>query len=96
MGRCPSYGTGITFWPLVEIVEELGGVDALAGLLADADDGSTIVEHIRAATGTAATTAPRATTAFGPSAGSSSTWPRAARSSSASTTCTGRSRPCSI
>ena len=47
-----SYGTGITFWPLVEIVEELGGVDALTGLLADADDGSTIVEHIRAATGT--------------------------------------------
>ena len=52
MGRCLPYGTGITFWPLVEIVEEPGGVDALTGLLADVDDGLTIVEHIRAATGT--------------------------------------------
>jgi class 3 adenylate cyclase len=51
MGRCLSYGTGITFWPLVEIVDDLGGVDALAGLLVGVEDASRIVEHIRAATG---------------------------------------------
>jgi class 3 adenylate cyclase len=58
MGRCLSYGTGITFWPLVEIVEDLGGLDALAGQLVGVDEAATIVEHIGAATGAADADAP--------------------------------------
>jgi class 3 adenylate cyclase/tetratricopeptide (TPR) repeat protein len=33
-GRCLPYGEGITYWPLAEIVRELGGPDALAEALA--------------------------------------------------------------
>ena len=28
-GRCLSYGEGITYWPVVEVVKQLGGADAL-------------------------------------------------------------------
>jgi class 3 adenylate cyclase/tetratricopeptide (TPR) repeat protein len=33
VGRCLPYGEGITYWPLKEIVDDLGGVDALERLL---------------------------------------------------------------
>jgi class 3 adenylate cyclase/tetratricopeptide (TPR) repeat protein len=29
-GRCLSYGEGITYWPVVEVVKQLGGVEVLA------------------------------------------------------------------
>jgi hypothetical protein len=28
VGRCLAYGDGITFWPLVEIIRQLGSGDA--------------------------------------------------------------------
>ena len=32
-GRCLPYGAGITYWPLVELVRDLGGLDAAATAL---------------------------------------------------------------
>ena len=29
-GRCLSYGEGITYWPVVEVVKQLGGAEALS------------------------------------------------------------------
>ncbi|MFN2471041.1 MAG: AAA family ATPase [Gaiellaceae bacterium] len=52
-GRCLPYGEGITFWPLVDILRELGGDEALAELLAGCDDRHLVVERVRAATGAA-------------------------------------------
>jgi class 3 adenylate cyclase len=49
-GRCLSYGTGITFWPLVELLHELGGIEAVAAELADLEDGAVVAERIRGAT----------------------------------------------
>ena len=47
-GHCPSYGEGITFWPLREIVEQVGDLsEALEGE-ADAD---AIAERILGAVG---------------------------------------------
>ena len=37
VGQCLSYGEGITFWPLAEVLRELGGEPSLRELL-DADD----------------------------------------------------------
>src|SRR4051794_4630027 len=51
-GRCLAYGDGITFWPLVQIVDDLGGADALETVLAAADDAATVAERVRAALGT--------------------------------------------
>lgn len=39
-GRCMPYGEGITFRPLREIVEQLGGLASLPGLLADEQHGA--------------------------------------------------------
>jgi len=50
-GRCLPYGEGITFWPLGQIVHELGGADGLATALAGTDGAETIAETIRAAIG---------------------------------------------
>src|SRR5581483_11466223 len=39
-GRCLSYGDGITYWPVVEIVKQLGGADhegPIAALLGESD-----------------------------------------------------------
>src|SRR5215211_1168086 len=44
--RCPPYGTGATWLPLLEIVAQLGGVDAVRELLADEDDGDVVVRRI--------------------------------------------------
>jgi class 3 adenylate cyclase/tetratricopeptide (TPR) repeat protein len=54
VGRCLSYGEGITFWPLVEIVRQLGSGDARATaseLLRDEEDADLIAVRIAAATG---------------------------------------------
>ena len=61
VGRCLSYGEGLTFWPLREVVEELAGTDdsesaedaqaKLARLLPDEDDKATVVERVAGALG---------------------------------------------
>jgi class 3 adenylate cyclase len=56
VGRCLSYGEGITFWPLAEIVRAAVGEDARAGLhtlLADADDGTLVADRVAGAVGVA-------------------------------------------
>jgi class 3 adenylate cyclase/tetratricopeptide (TPR) repeat protein len=50
-GRCLPYGEAITFWPVRGIVDEAGGEEALAALLADVEDGARIAELIRTAVG---------------------------------------------
>ena len=60
-GRCLSYGEGLTFWPLREVVEELAGSDdgesseeaqaRIARLLPADDDTATIVERVAGALG---------------------------------------------
>jgi class 3 adenylate cyclase len=71
-GRCLSYGEGLTFWPLREIVEELaGGEDGesseeaqagIARLLPANDDTATIVERVAGALGLSDSTASPAET----------------------------------
>ena len=53
VGRCLSYGEGITYWPLVEILEQLGNEDGIAGLLGDDPDASLILNRVLAAAGLA-------------------------------------------
>jgi class 3 adenylate cyclase len=60
-GRCLSYGEGLTFWPLREVVEQLTGTDdeassedavaRIAGLLPQDDDKAAIVERVAGALG---------------------------------------------
>jgi class 3 adenylate cyclase/tetratricopeptide (TPR) repeat protein len=50
-GRCLPYGEAITFWPVRGIVDEAGGDEALAALLAGVDEGLRIAELIRTAVG---------------------------------------------
>ena len=53
-GRCLSYGEGITFWPLREIVRQLDGDDprrAVAGIVGSDPDAAAIVDAIASATG---------------------------------------------
>jgi class 3 adenylate cyclase len=54
VGRCLSYGEGITYWPLSEIVRQAAGTDmraGLAGLLGDDRDGALVIERILSAIG---------------------------------------------
>jgi class 3 adenylate cyclase len=61
VGRCLSYGEGLTFWPLREVVEGLAGTDdgdsaeeaqaKLARLLPEEDDKATVVERVAGALG---------------------------------------------
>jgi class 3 adenylate cyclase/tetratricopeptide (TPR) repeat protein len=52
VGRCLSYGEGITYWPLQEMAGQIGDVRAL---LAHEDDGDLAAERFRAAIGEVAT-----------------------------------------
>ena len=52
-GRCLPYGDGITYWPLVGILRELGGPDALAERLASDEQGGPVRELILGAAGAA-------------------------------------------
>jgi class 3 adenylate cyclase/tetratricopeptide (TPR) repeat protein len=49
VGRCLPYGEGITFWPLTEILREVGSDEALATLLGD--EAEVVAERLRAVTG---------------------------------------------
>jgi class 3 adenylate cyclase/tetratricopeptide (TPR) repeat protein len=54
VGRCLSYGEGITYWPLGEIVREVAGSDTRAGLLkllGDSADGPLAAERLLGAIG---------------------------------------------
>jgi class 3 adenylate cyclase len=54
VGRCLSYGEGITYWPLAEIVREVSGSETRAGLeelLAAETDGVLAAERLLAAVG---------------------------------------------
>jgi predicted ATPase/DNA-binding SARP family transcriptional activator len=57
-GRCLSYGDGITFWPLAEVVREAAGGagsrDAIGALLAGERDRDLIADRIAAAIGSTA------------------------------------------
>jgi DNA-binding SARP family transcriptional activator len=53
-GRCPSYGAGVTYWPLAEIVREAAGSttrSAIASLLTDEPDADDIASGIAGAIG---------------------------------------------
>jgi class 3 adenylate cyclase/tetratricopeptide (TPR) repeat protein len=47
VGRCLAYGDGITFWPLAELIQRLGGEEAVAEAVGDDPDGALVVERLR-------------------------------------------------
>jgi class 3 adenylate cyclase/tetratricopeptide (TPR) repeat protein len=55
VGRCVSYGEGITYWPLAEIVEQVAGRDpaGIAELVAGEENAELIAERIAGAVGRA-------------------------------------------
>src|SRR5262249_33667853 len=53
VGRCLSYGEGITFWPLAEALRELGGESAFREALAEDDACETLADVLRGVTGAA-------------------------------------------
>jgi hypothetical protein len=50
-GHCLSYGEGITYWPLVEILEQLGSEQKLVELLEGEEDAQAIVNSVFVAVG---------------------------------------------
>jgi class 3 adenylate cyclase/tetratricopeptide (TPR) repeat protein len=46
-GRCLPYGDGITFWPLTELIQRLGGEPAVAEALGDDPDSALVIERLR-------------------------------------------------
>jgi class 3 adenylate cyclase/tetratricopeptide (TPR) repeat protein len=50
-GRCLPYGEGITFWPLREIVRELGGKPGIEEALQGTDDRDLVMNGVLAAVG---------------------------------------------
>ncbi len=57
VGRCLPYGEGITYWPLREIVDDLGGVGALAELASGGEDDTLAAAMVSGAIGRSHTTA---------------------------------------
>ncbi|HEV8099960.1 MAG TPA: adenylate/guanylate cyclase domain-containing protein, partial [Gaiellaceae bacterium] len=45
-GRCLPYGDGITFWPLTELLQRLGGEQAVTDAMVDEDDAGLVVERL--------------------------------------------------
>ncbi len=45
-GRCLPYGDGITFWPLTELIQRLGGEQAVADAVKDEPDAALVVERL--------------------------------------------------
>jgi class 3 adenylate cyclase/tetratricopeptide (TPR) repeat protein len=54
VGRCLPYGDGITFWPLTEVLRDIGSDDTLAALLGD--DAEIVEQRLCAVTGRGAPT----------------------------------------
>jgi class 3 adenylate cyclase/tetratricopeptide (TPR) repeat protein len=46
-GRCLPYGDGITFWPLTELIQRLGGEQAVVKAVGDDPDAALVVERLR-------------------------------------------------
>jgi class 3 adenylate cyclase/tetratricopeptide (TPR) repeat protein len=60
VGRCLPYGEGITYWPLIEIVNDLAGetgVPAIEGLLADDSQPEAVASRVAAVAGHSRTSA---------------------------------------
>ncbi len=53
VGRCLPYGEGITYWPLGEMVEALGGESGVRGLLLGDEHADLVAQRIFGAVGTA-------------------------------------------
>ena len=51
VGRCLSYGEGITFWPLAGVLRELGGDAAIREALGADEASDTVLELLRGVTG---------------------------------------------
>ena len=51
LGRCLPYGEGITYWPLKDIVDQLGGIAALPKLMADDEQGDLVAAIVSGAVG---------------------------------------------
>jgi class 3 adenylate cyclase/tetratricopeptide (TPR) repeat protein len=49
-GRCLPYGSGITFWPLQQLLADLGGLAAAETALTGTHDGPVVLERLRAVT----------------------------------------------
>jgi class 3 adenylate cyclase/tetratricopeptide (TPR) repeat protein len=64
VGRCPPYGEGITYLPLLDIVRQLApaGQAALAVLVEGEDEGDMIADRVAGAVGLSTTSAPTAET----------------------------------
>jgi class 3 adenylate cyclase/tetratricopeptide (TPR) repeat protein len=45
-GRCLPYGDGITFWPLTELIQRLGGEGAVMEAMEDEPDAALVVERL--------------------------------------------------
>jgi class 3 adenylate cyclase/tetratricopeptide (TPR) repeat protein len=56
-GRCLPYGDGITFWPLIGIIDALGSDDGVHEALAGVDDGELVAARVLGAVGPTATAA---------------------------------------
>lgn len=52
-GQCLPYGEDITFWPIHEIVDALGGAEGLAETLQGADDADLVAQRLMTAVGAA-------------------------------------------
>ena len=46
-GRCLAYGDGITYWPLTELIQRLGGEQAMAEAMGDDPDAALVIERLR-------------------------------------------------
>lgn len=46
-GRCLPYGDGITFWPLTELIQRLGGDEAVAEVVSEEPDAGLVFERLR-------------------------------------------------
>jgi class 3 adenylate cyclase/tetratricopeptide (TPR) repeat protein len=64
VGRCPPYGEGITYLPLLDIVRQLApaGQAALTALVEGEDEADLIADRVAGAVGISATSAPTAET----------------------------------
>jgi class 3 adenylate cyclase/tetratricopeptide (TPR) repeat protein len=64
VGRCPPYGEGITYLPLLDIVRQLapGGAADLTALVEGEDEGALIADRVAGAVGLSTTSAPAAET----------------------------------
>jgi class 3 adenylate cyclase/tetratricopeptide (TPR) repeat protein len=64
VGRCPPYGEGITYLPLLDIVRQLApaGASNLTALVEGEEEGDLIADRVAGAVGLSATSAPTAET----------------------------------